>query len=735
MGNRLFQFLYRFSILLILSGSCFAEDRVEPDRLKIGLVLSGGGARGAAHAGVIKVLHELQIPIDYIAGVSMGAVIGGLYAAGVGPDELVELTRSSDWIDFYTDRPPRASRSFRRKSDGDNFLIDFDVGLGNDGLRFPQGIIQGQKFELALRRWLGPVASISEFDRLPIPFRAIATDIANGDMVVLDSGDLPSAIRASISVPGVFIPVEIDGRVLVDGGIANNLPIDIVREMGADILIVVNVGFPLLSADELDSAFRLTSQMITVLIKARTEDQLKTMTSNDLLIEPLLGKLDSVDFTRVSEAIDIGESAGRSMSSELASLSIPRQEYIALQAERLERRKPLPIVRQTIVKNNSRLSSKVLETRVANQEGETLNISQLESDISNIYALDIFESTSYRLIPQDDEVDLVISSKGKSWGPNYLRFGVNLESDFAGTNNYNIATRLTATEINPLGGEVRLEAQMGTDSRINAEWFQPVDYGSQWFVSSSLTLGRSNMVEFQNSNQVAEFLSGEFAFSAGIGREFGNNSEARLSYVRVHNESEILIGSPFDDTNNSKLSALAFSYTYDTLDNLDVPLVGTRFVFDWVDARDSLGSDVSVDMASVSIVKPITWGRNTVLNWWELASVAEGDVAPFFLGGLFSLSGYKAEELNGAHAGIMRMLYYRNLSDAKIPLLHTPVYLGGSIEVGNVWDDWDDVSFGDTLTAGSVFILVETFLGPVYFAYGAAEGGRNSFYLFLGQTF
>lgn len=735
MSNRLFQFLYRFSILLILSGSCFAEERVEPDRSKIGLVLSGGGARGAAHAGVIKVLHELQIPIDYIAGVSMGAVIGGLYAAGVGPDELVELTRSSDWIDFYTDRPPRASRSFRRKSDGDNFLIDFDVGLGNDGLRFPQGIIQGQKFELALRRWLEPVASISKFDRLPIPFRAIATDIANGDMVVLDSGDLPSAIRASISVPGVFIPVEIDGRVLVDGGIANNLPIDIVREMGADILIVVNVGFPLLGADELDSAFRLTSQMITVLIKARTEDQLKTMTSNDLLIEPLLGKLDSVDFTRVSEAIDIGESAGRSMSSELASLSIPRQEYIALQAERLGRRKPLPIVRQMIVKNNSRLSSKVLEARVANQEGETLNISQLESDISSIYALDIFESTSYRLIPQDDEVDLVISSKGKSWGPNYLRFGVNLESDFAGTNNYNIAARLTATEINPLGGEVRLGAQIGTESRINAEWYQPVDYGSQWFVSSSLSLGRSNTVEFQNSNQVAEFLSGDIAFSAGIGREFGNNSEARLSYARVHNESEILVGSPFDDTNHSKLSALNFSYTYDTLDNLDVPLVGTRFVFDWLDARDSLGSDISFDMASASFVKPITWGRNTILNWWELASVAEGDVAPFFLGGLFSLSGYKAEELSGAHAGIMRVLYYRNLSDAKIPLLHTPVYLGGSIEVGNVWDDWDDVSFGDTLTAGSVFILVETFLGPVYFAYGAAEGGRNSFYLFLGQTF
>lgn len=734
--NHLFScFFFRLFLFLIFSTNCLAQSLVEIDRPKIGLVLSGGGARGAAHAGVIKVLHELQIPIDYIAGVSMGAVVGGLYASGMEPEELVALTRDSNWIDFYTDRPPRASRSFRRKSADTGFLIDFDVGLSTNGLQFPKGIIQGQKFELALRRWLMPVVSVEKFDELPIPFRAIATDITTGEMVVLEAGDLPSAIRASMSVPGVFIPVEIDDRVLVDGGIANNLPIDVVREMGADIVIAVNVGFPLLDAEDLNSAFNITSQMLNVLIKARTEEQLETLIEFDLLIEPQLGRLGSIDFSRVKEAVDIGELAGRDMQQGLARLSVSQDQYLAHRSGLSSQLALPPVINQTIVLNDSPLSTKVIEARLSNQEGQRLDITQLESDISDIHGLDIFESTSYRLANEEGETNLIVSSKGKSWGPNYLRFGVNLEDDFSGTSNYNIAARLSNTEMNALGGDLRLEAQLGTESRLLAEWYQPLSYGSKWFARSRVTVGRNNTRIFQNGNRVAELLSGDTAFNIGFGREIANLGQAQVGYTSLHNSSEILVGPPSDDKFDLDITGLTFSYIHDTLDALDIPRSGSRFDIDWFSSRESLGSDSQFDIVSLSYIKPITWGRNTILNWWEAGSVTKGTAAPFELGGLFSLSGYEPGEIGGSEAAMMRVLYYRSLLNADIPILQTPVYLGASLEFGNVWNEADDIRFDDTLIGGSVFVMIDSFLGPVYLAYGAAEGGRESVYLFLGQTF
>ena len=239
-----------YLIIVILEGLTSAAATQLASRPTVGLVLSGGGARGAAHAGVIQVLEELHVPVDLVVGTSMGAIVGGLYASGLTGDELLEVIETADWSDLFLDRPPRRDRSFRRKSDDVGFLVDFDVGVRADGLVFPQGLVQGQKLELALRRLVLPVSTVPDFDQLPIPFRAVATDIVNGEMVVLESGDIASAMRASMSAPGVFKPVRIDDRLLVDGGIANNLPIQLAKDMGAEVLVVVDVGFPLLSEAE-----------------------------------------------------------------------------------------------------------------------------------------------------------------------------------------------------------------------------------------------------------------------------------------------------------------------------------------------------------------------------------------------------------------------------------------------------------------------------------------------------
>lgn len=296
------------------------QDKERDNRLTIGLVLSGGGARGAAHVGVIKVLEELRIPVDYIAGTSMGAIVGGLYASGMDAGGLVAIIESSDWSALLSDRPPRSQRSFRRKSDDNGFLVDFDIGIINSGLVFPEGFIQGQNLEIALKRMALPVISIDDFDDLPIPFRAIATDIVSGEAVILNSGDLATAMRASMSAPGIFKPVRREGRILVDGGVANNLPVQVVRDMGADVLIVVDVGFPLLAEEQLDSALGVTRQMLTILINARAQDQIRLMTSSDILISPNLGDFGSQDFQQLAMALRLGEEKAEELSADLARL-------------------------------------------------------------------------------------------------------------------------------------------------------------------------------------------------------------------------------------------------------------------------------------------------------------------------------------------------------------------------------------------------------------------------------
>ncbi len=719
--------------LLTCAGS--GSEPAQNERPKVGLVLSGGGARGAAHVGVLKVLERLNIPVDYVAGTSMGAIVGGLYASGMSIDELDSVMNDTDWNTFYSDRQPRAERSLRRKSDGNGFLVNFDMGFKDGGLVFPLGLVQGQKFEIALRRWLLPVAKTKDFDALPIPFRAVATDVATGELIVLDSGDLASAIRASMSAPGALKPVRLNGRLLVDGGLVNNLPVQIVQDMGADVLIVVDVGFPLLNEEDLDSVLSVSNQMLTIMIKGNASRQLNMLGDDDILITPELDRLSSAAFDRMGEAVQIGEASASKLEHELKSLTLGHTQYAAHRQNKSARRFEPPVIDQVKIVNQSLLSPRVIATRLSDHEGKPLDVEQLESEIGEIYGFDTFESVTYSVNDVDDKTELLLTAKEKSWGPNYLRFGVNFEDDFDGTSNYNLAARLTKTEINKLGGELRLEAQMGTSPRLFAEWYQPLDYRSRWFVSSSLEYGNDNDILFDRGTRLAQFRSEQAQFSLTTGRQFGNWGQLVLGVSQIRSDASLQIGMPLAGDFDSDIRAATLVFDYDTVDNDSIPRFGTQSRLQWIASREGMGSDASFDLAQFSILKPYTWGKNTLLNWWDFGSVTKGDLAPFSIGGLFSLSGYASEELQAKHVAIGRLLYYRRLGDAKLPVFDTTVYVGASIEMGNVWESRTDISFDSALTAGSLFVVLDTLIGPVYLAYGSAEGGRSSAYLFIGQTF
>ena len=364
---------------------------------RIGLALSGGGARGIAHIGVLKVLEEMRIPIHCVTGTSMGSIVGGTFAAGVTPEKLQEVVLKTNWDEIFRDQPPREEIAIRRKVDDYKTLFRPEFGVKDGGLALPTGVIAGVSIEAFFRVLTAQAYDISDFEKLPIPFRAMATDIETGESVVLDHGSIAQAMRASMSVPGALAPVEIDGKLLVDGGIANNLPINEARKLCADVIIAVNISTPPLKRSEITSALSVAGQLVNFLGKQTVDEQLKSLTSRDVLIAPDLGDISAAKFDRSADAIRIGEEATRKLADSLKRYSIPPDQYAALRKAQIAGAKPSPTVGSVEFKGLERTNPEVLRALVETKPGEPLNDAKLGDDLRRIYGRDDFEGIGYTI--------------------------------------------------------------------------------------------------------------------------------------------------------------------------------------------------------------------------------------------------------------------------------------------------------------------------------------------------
>lgn len=730
---------------LLAAGPALAGDAAagaDGPRPRVGLVLSGGGARGLAHAGVLKVLDEMRIPVDAIAGTSMGAVIGGLYASGMSAAEVEALMRSLDWNAAFQDRPPRADLSFRRKQDDREFLVRFPIGVKARKLRVPLGLIQGQKLTQILRRETIAVAGVDDFDRLPTRFRAVATDLESGERRVLAGGDLTSALRASMSAPGVFAPVEIDGRLLVDGGLVENLPVDIAKDMGVDVVIAVDVGFQPVSRRELTSALAVSNQMLSIMMQRETERQRALLTGADVLIEPALGTMPSTDFTVVEQTIALGGSATRAQAVALAALSVDEAQWQHYVAARESREAARPEIRFVRVDARSKRYEERIEAELAPAIGGTLDPRAMERRLSRLYGDEIFESLDYRVV-RDGGVDGVeVAARRKSWGPNYLRFELELQDDFEGSNSFNAGVRTLVTEVNRYGAEWQSDLRIGASPRLFTEFYQPLGYATGWFVSPHLLIERRNLDIIADDERLATFRLRNHELGLDIGHEFGSWGELRLGLLRGDGRRLLLVGDPEDPDLPPRLGfdrgEMFARFSLDRLDNVYFPREGQQFTLQWNAARKAFGADVGTDRISFDWMSAHSFGRNTFLLWATGGAGVSGPqdlVQDFFsLGGLFNLSGLPPDSISGPHFGVARALYYRRIGSSDGGFLDVPTYLGVSLEIGNAWERRSAVDFDSGRVNGSAFLGFDTFLGPVYLAAGVDEDGSRSFYLLLGRA-
>ncbi len=715
-------------------------------RPRIGLVLSGGGARGAAHIGVLKVLEEHRVPIDAIAGTSMGAVVGGLYASGLSAADIERVMTSVDWQDAFRDRPARTDLNFRRKLEDQNFLVKFPLGLKGRRFRLPRGLVQGQKLAQILRGLTLPVAQIQRFDDRAIPFRAVATDIVTGDRVILDHGDLTTAMRASLSAPGVFSPVDYEGRMLVDGGLSSNLPIDVAREMGVDVLIVVDCGFPLLERGKLVSVATVSNQMLAILIRHNTAQQRKTLTPHDVVIDPALGDFSSLDFTAHEEAMNIGEQAARGQAQRLAAFSVPDAEFQRIVAARAAKRTGLPVVEFLRVEQGSEKYEDAIHALFGDQVGKPVNVPRLSRRVGELYGQGNLEIFDYRLVRDPDspesapEYGLAFTTRRNSWGPNYLRFGLQLQNDFEGNSSFNAAARGTLAEITRYGGEWLWDIQVGETPRAATEIYLPVGFRSRWFVAPHAQFQiRTLPLVDEDERLLAEYRVRTTEYGVDFGRELGNYGEIRLGAGHTVGSARVRIGDPLLPPTEFDGNKLFGEFRYDSVDDVNFPRRGGSFTLGWQGEREHGGDSQKADLLLYDQLYARSWGRNTAILWTSAGTRLDSDTdivrSYYSLGGFLNMSGITPETLTGPHFAIARGIYYRRIGEGGQGFLNVPVYLGASIEQGNVWSARRDISFSSARTNGSLFVGLDTLLGPVYFATGFDDEGGSAYYLFLGRTF
>jgi NTE family protein len=734
-------------VALVLSWSllpAWAQDAAPADAVpSVGLVLAGGGARGLAHVGVIKYLEEHNIRISAVAGTSMGSVVGGLYASGLNADQIIEIVQNLDWKAAFDDSTPREQLSFRRKQDDYDFLVNGKLRFKGGKLRLPLGIVQGQHLNLLLHDLVSHVSDVHDFDELPIPYRAVAADIATGDPVILSGGDLATAMRASMSIPGFFAPVDLDGKLLVDGGIAKNIPVDVVQAMGVDRLIVIDIGTPLAGRESMENVLSLMGQLTTILTRKNSEQQLALMGPQDFLLVPELDAagVETMAFEKAELAIRLGYEAAAAIGQQLAALSTPQTQTPA-QPTGIARREP-PVIDRIELVSDSKMSPELLRNKVTQPLGAPFDRSRLENDIADIYGLDDFSRVDYQLGQVDGQEVLTVRATANPAGDKYLKLGMSWDQDSKGDSAFGVRGSWRQKGLNRLGGEWYTVAQLGGRSFFSTEYYQPLDNVQRFFFDANYQFDVRKINLSNDGNVLARTEVTSHLVELSPGMNFGNLAALRVGAFAQDSNADIEIGDPSLASEASRDSGYFAELKVDTLDRPYFPGSGLRLNSRYQVGDENWGADTGYDSWTTSGYAAWSFGEHTVTglaSWRRLDLDEPGPIAAvpaqlFTLGGFLALSGYTRDSLAGNYAGLGALMYYRRLNEQSLLPVDFPIYLGGSLEAGNTWLDNDDVSIDDMIYAGSLFLGVDSPLGPVYLGVGVGEDGQRAVYLQIGQLF
>jgi NTE family protein len=712
-----------------------AEDTAR-ERPRIGLVLGGGGARGGAHIGALTVLEELRIPIDCIAGTSMGALVGATYATGAPLSRIEREILNVNWAATIGSEGQRALVPMQQKLAGITYSNNLEFSLTSSGLQGAGGLVSTQNIEGFFRLLIGDARDIRDFDELAIPFRAVATDLAASEMVVIGSGDLTRAMRASMAVPGVFSPVIIDDKVLADGGMMRNLPVDVARELCADVVIAVSLEAPPPQADQLRSVFALAGRSIDAMIIANERQQLASLGADDVAIIVPTGDLGSSQFNRVPETIPLGVAAARKAAATLARYSVTEEEYRAWRAG-LNRPEPVEVKVEAVrFAPLRRASADFLATRLGIGPGETVSLATLEYEMRKVFAAGDFIRVDYQLLPGKEGGKIVeIHAVERPGGTDFVRFDLGLAGSSGGDTRFVIRADHRREWVNPLGGQWRNAFQLGTLSELETAFYQPLDVPQRFYVEPGFILRRTIEDFFDDGDRAARYdlLEAVASFDAGVNLGNHGRVSAGLRWG-AHEYDEDIGGVPGFDPERRRDSNIRLGAIYDTRDAAALPTSGIYGQLDFTSSGSWLGGEESYDVIEGVLSRSTAWREGTLLVAGGAGRRVGGDLPrhrDFRLGGVRSFPAFAPGELRGEKYWSVSADWVRRLVEFS-PVFQQVLFGGFGLEAARMTDRVDGVSEGVILGA-SLNIGARTPVGPLLVSVGFADNSNVTVHFALGR--
>jgi NTE family protein len=714
-----------------------APKPLEPPRLA--LVLSSGGARGLAHVGVLAALEEMRVPVDLVVGSECGALVGGLYASGLTPEEIQRELISRNWLDALQDRTPRRSLSWRAKQEDREFLIDIPIGIDSHGLVLPPSLLAGVRLRLEIARLVMHTLGTQRFDELPTPFRAVVTDLDRFENVTLSDGVLATAIEGSFSTPVLYPPVSSRGQRWISGAISDPLPMSSALDANAARILVVDVSDPIempANADLLDVGLR----MMEGFARERVRDARAAQRPQDLVCTPDVREFGFSGFELAAAIVERGRTATLALREQLAPLALGEQAFAEHVRARHARTRALPKLNAVSVAEQCPLAPEAVRAKIHSQDGAPLDPSTLEQDLARLYGLRLFQRVDFELEPAaDGSADLRVRTTDLPTAPLHWRVGG--QGEFTAGKDVNLVAgaSLRYAPADEWGSEWRVRTEVGNRFLLALERRQALQPGGDWFLVPAVQIARRPVrVDLEDLGS-AEFRVDEFDARIDLAREFGESWEARVGAVYGNGQTRLETGdvSFKSQENNFERGGVEFGLASDSIDNTAFPSDGTLLLSTWTVPVDAIEKDQD-EAIQVRIDHALGFGGNSFVLGAEVNTLVDGedDVENFFpLGGFLHLSGTSPADLSGPTTALARCVYLRRLSSLQLERRSTMWYAGASFEAGNVFARWRDIELDDLRLAGSIFVGLDTFIGPAYAGFGMTEGGDESVFFVLGRLF
>jgi NTE family protein len=717
------------------SASQDTEVEISAQRPRVGLVLAGGGAKGGAHVGVLKVLEEMHVPVDCIAGTSMGALVGGGYASGIPAPQMRAFLEGINWQHVIGGLGRRNLEPIEQKRQGVTYTNNLQMGIKNSRIVLAPGLIDTSAIEDLLRGFVGKARFQTDFDRLPIPYRAVATDMVSGRMVVLNHGDLATAMRASMAIPGAFAPVIVENQILADGGLVRNVPVDVARNLCAEVVIVVNLVSPPAKPEDLQAPGQLLGRTMDLMIEANERQQLQSLTPRDVRIDVQMGDIGTADFERTPETIKLGETAARDAAPQLARYAVSPAQYLAWRNQVTSDQGIDSRVAAVEFAKLKRVNPDFLNQLAGIKAGDAVSTDQISKSAQRMSAVEDIESVSYELKGDPEHSTLEWLPFEKSWGPDFVKVDLGAYATTSGDNRaFVLYLQHDRTWINSLGAQWRNVLQFGSDQVLSTSFYQPLDVAQRFFVEPKAFWNRNWQNAFYNDTDIARYQFDDRGGQIDLGMNIGKQAQVRVGYLATQRRVQLETGSPLLPQLQATDAGIAASAILDTRDTPFSPTRGMAAAVEYFDSDEKFGAQRTWQRAEMGFGIAVPFYADIL--WLGAAAGSRlGSKLPadrlFALGGPASLPGYELYELRAGAYWTVSGSYLWQLKDL-FTLRGQALYAGLGLHDTQAYDTLDGKNYGQ-IQSLSLFVTGRTPVGPVTLGFAATTENSRSVWISFGR--